>query len=309
MLDSIRALARASLDAGCIDEAWCACRALVYLKQATPDEEAVYRCHQAYEAVKARGVLDDAAWQNVRHPDEERVLGQIFAHIWEGAVARIAGPPKQFDLAPKERIAIKEGTGTVAKIFRSAARLVGVALPDVYVQPRRAGRLLLANCLELELVTPAIIVGSELMTGYRDTEVAAAIGAMLAKLRPEYYLKLALPTVEELEAVLAAIAQLVGHSLARPEPPLTYKLIPELQRQLTDEAADALAALLPRLPPAFDLQRWRAAVDAAADRAGLLVAGELAAAARMASNAHALVAYSVSPSYFAARRHLGVAIG
>jgi hypothetical protein len=63
------------------------------------------------------------------------------------------------------------------------------------------------------------------------------------------------------------------------------------------------------------------AVDATARRGGLLVCGELAAAARMVASEPApptgprpiekvrdLVAYSVSPAYFAARRHIGVAI-
>ncbi|HEX9103557.1 MAG TPA: hypothetical protein VF997_15200, partial [Polyangia bacterium] len=63
------------------------------------------------------------------------------------------------------------------------------------------------------------------------------------------------------------------------------------------------------------------AVDAAARRAGLLVCGELEAAARMVSTEPALpdgqparekvrdlVVFSVSPGYFAARRKLGVAV-
>ena len=63
------------------------------------------------------------------------------------------------------------------------------------------------------------------------------------------------------------------------------------------------------------------AIRWAAQRAGLLVCGELAAAARMISTeaaapgrplpnqrVHDLVAYSVSPAYFAARMHLGVAV-
>ena len=85
-------------------------------------------------------------------------------------------------------------------------------------------------------------------------------------------------------------------------------------------AAFVGAALAARLPEPLDLARWRAAVDATAQRAGLLVAGELAAAARMLSSEASplgarpsqrvadLVAFSVSPGYFAVRRHLGVAV-
>jgi hypothetical protein len=73
------------------------------------------------------------------------------------------------------------------------------------------------------------------------------------------------------------------------------------------------------LPEQADLVRWRNAVDATAQRAGLIVAGDLGATARMvASEAAAavrpnqrvaeLVAYSVSPAYFEVRRHLGITV-
>ena len=68
---------------------------------------------------------------------------------------------------------IEDGTRVIAKIFRHASRVLNVALPDVYVQPRRSGRLLLANCIEKGRLAPAVIVGRDLMTGYRDTEIAA----------------------------------------------------------------------------------------------------------------------------------------
>ena len=76
-----------------------------------------------------------------------------------------------------------------------------------------------------------------------------------------------------------------------------------------------------RFPARPDLARWRRAVDATAYRAALLVAGELVATARMLATdpnvsdpdlagrrVEELIAYSVSPKYFAARAQLGVTI-
>jgi len=320
--DAYRALGRTSLEAGRIDEAWCVSRALVFLEQATPDETALYRRHKAHEVKKATGILDEDAWAHVRHPDEDRVTSAMLALIWEAAVALRAGPAKTFDLKAKERMPIEEGTGVIAKIFRHAARILNVPLPDVYVQKSRSGRLLLANVLEKGRLVPTIIVGRDLMTGYRDTEIAACVGAMMALLRPAYYLKLALASTDELEVALAAAARLGGRRLGRAElEPQVAQLLPELQKRASRPTAEALAALASRLPEAPDLGRWRAAVDAAAQRAGLLVSGELAASARMLSSDAAigggarpsqrvaeLVGYSVSPGYFAVRRHLGVTV-
>ena len=317
-----RALGHASLAAGKLDEAWCVARALVFLKKANAEEQALYERYAAHEADKATGILDDDTWAAaVRHPDEDRTISALFALVWEAAVAPRAGAPKDFELKAKERLPVEDGTRVIAKIFRHAARVLNVALPDVYVQPRRSGRLLLANCIERGRLVPAVIVGRDLMTGYRDTELAAVIGAMLSLLRPAYWLRLALPAVEELEAALGAAAALGGRpglgSAAGGE--LQSAIATELLKRLPRSGAEALRAIVARLPERPDLARWRTAVDLASQRAGFLVSGELAAAARMLSTeasaggrpgqrVQQLVSYSVSPSYFAVRAHLGVTI-
>jgi hypothetical protein len=199
---------------------------------------------------------------------------------------------------------------------------VNVSLPDVYVQPRRPGRLMLANVLDKGgRLVPTVIVGRDLMTGYRDTEVASAVGSMLALLRPAYYLKLALSSAEELAVALAAAAHVVGVPNTRPELDAQIaQIAPEIQSRLTQATAQALRALLARLANPIDLSKWRHAVDAAAQRAGLLVSGELAATCRMLASDQSvntlrpnqrvqdLVAYSVSPNYFAIRQHIGVTV-
>lgn len=322
--DAYRAIGRAAFEAGRIDEAWCVARALVFLKQANPQEQALYAEYQGPETRKASGIIDEDAWALVRSPEESQVLGAIFALIWEGVAATRGGPAKRFELRPKERMPVEHDTRVVAKIFRHAARLVNVPLPEVYVQPRRPGRLLLANVIDKGgRLIPTVIVGRDLMTGYRDTELAAAVGSLLALLRPAYYLKLALPTADELAVALAAAAHVVGIANTRPElEPQIAALAPEISARLTQATAPALRALLARLPNPIDLAKWRTAVDAAAQRAGLLVSGELAGTCRMLASDQSvtgaglrpgqrvadLVAYSVSPNYFAIRRHLGVTV-
>jgi tetratricopeptide (TPR) repeat protein len=320
--DAYRALGRASMTAGKTDEAWCVARALVFLDQASSEEQALYRKHKAYEVQKAVGILDDDSWANVRHPDEDRAISAVFKLIWEAPVALRAGPPKSFELKAKEKLPLDDGSRVVAKIFRHASRVLNVPLPDVYVQPWRPGRLLLANCVEKGRLAPAIIVGRDLMSGYRDTEIAAAVGSMLALLRPSYYLKLALPTLGELEVALAAAASVAGKAIGRGEvATAAATLAPEIEKRLAGKSKELLAGLVERLPPQIDLVKWRNAVDATALRCALLVCGDLAATARMAAldppaagaprsreRVEDLVAYSVSPAYFAIRRHLGVEV-
>jgi hypothetical protein len=182
---------------------------------------------------------------------------------------------------------------------------------------------MLANCIESKRVVPSLIVGRDLGS-HSAGEVAFTAASMLALLRPAYVLRLALPTIDELEAVLAAAGTAVGKPLAgvRPEPAAAaVAFVPEIQRRLTPQATETLAGLMARLPDRPDLGAWRNAVDTAARRAGLLVSGDLAAAAailaaeasppggpRPADKVRDLLLYSVSPDYFAARRHLGIAV-
>jgi hypothetical protein len=127
--------------------------------------------------------------------------------------------------------------------------------------------------------------------------------------------------VTELEAALVAAASLVRPEIApRPElAPMVEAFSAEMKKRLTPPAAAALHELVGRLGDRQNLTRWRDAVDATARRAGLLVCGELEAAARMISTEPALpdgprardkvrdlVVFSISPGYFAARRKLGV---
>src|SRR5262249_26592221 len=158
-------------------------------------------------------------------------------------------------------------------------------LPHVYAQPERSGRLLLANCVKDGALVPTVIVARDLMAGYRDTEIAFCVASTLALLRPGWYLRLALPTVGELEAALSAAVGLVrGEVEGRPElAPLVESFSAEMQKRVTPQTREVLQSLVRRLTERPNLARWRDAVDAAARRAGLVVCGELEAAARMVS--------------------------
>ena len=322
--DAYRALGRACIEAGRLDEAWCVCRALVFLKQANAAEEDLYRRHQEDERRKAKGVFDDELWALMRDPEEDRVVSAIFGLSWEGPVALRAGPPRSFDLKESEKLKIEDNSRAMSKIFQIAARVLNAPLPLVYVQPERNGRLLLANCIDGKRLAPTVIVGRDLMTGYRDTEIAFAVASTMALLRPSYYLRLALPAIDELEAALGAAQTVAGKqvSVKREIAEVAGAFAAEMQKRLSPAAVDSLRELVLRLPAGRpDLVRWRNAVDRTARRAALVICGELAAAASMVASeatqvggprpqekVRDLVAFSVSPAYFAARRRLGLAI-
>src|SRR5262249_16939301 len=164
----------------------------------------------------------------------------------------------------------EEGSRALGKIFQNAARVLNAPLPHVYAQPERSGRLLLANCVKDGALVPTVIVARDLMAGYRDTEIAFCVASTLALPRPGWDLRrgwdlrLALPTVGELEAALSAAVGLVrGEVEGRPElAPLVESFSAEMQKRVTPQTREVLQSLVRRLTERPNLARWRDAVDA-----------------------------------------------
>jgi len=314
---SYREIGRRSVEAGQLDEAWCVARTLVLLRQASPEERELYMHYRPLETREATGTFDEDTWSFVRHANEDRAISAIFAQIWQSATQHAV---RNDELKPQERVHVEDGGRLIARICRYAARVLDVALPEVYVQPQRAGRLALVHRSDRGRVLPAIVVGRDLLSGYRPSEVTSSLAAMITQLRPAYHLNLALTTVGELEAALGAAAMLVGRSDIGASP-LRATIAADLQQRLLGPQLGALRTQVARLPERPDLARWSRAVDATAQRAALLVAGELVAAARMIATdptvsdsdvagrrVEELIAFSVTPKYFAARTHLGVTV-
>lgn len=314
---SYREIGRRSIAAGQLDEAWCIARTLVLLRQASPEERELYMHYRPLETREATATFDEDTWSFVRHANEDRAISAIFAQIWQSAAQHTASND---ELKPKERVHVEDGGRLIARICRYAARVLDVALPEVYVQPHRAGRVALVHRVERGRLLPTIVVGRDLLAGYRPPEVTSSLAATITQLRPAYHLNLALTTETELEAALGAAALLVGRSDIGATP-LRAKIAADLQQRLLGPQLSALRTLVARLPERPDLGRWRRAVDATAQRAALLVSGELVAVARMIATDPAvtdselagrrveeLIAFSVTPKYFAARTQLGVTV-
>ena len=92
---------------------------------------------------------------------------------------------------------------------------------------------------------------------------------MFAMLRPHYYLRLALPTLDDLDAALSAAARIGGRAGAGSVEPATTMFAVQIQERLGRAATARLRALVDKLPARPDLAGWRTAVDVAAQRAAL----------------------------------------
>jgi hypothetical protein len=146
-------------------------------------------------------------------------------------------------------------------------------------------------------------------------------------MRPDHFLKLALPTNTELKAAFLSAITMVKRDFPLPGDmrAAVGQYLPEMQKRIQPHMLEQLGMVVNRFiqaAPEVNLSKWGNAVDATAHRVGFIISGDLEVAARMVSvepvvvggpqvkdKVKELVVYSISEDYFKVRNHLGTTIG
>jgi len=169
---------------------------------------------------------------------------------------------------------------------------------------------------------PCVVVGSDMLSGRAESELAFLLARHLALLMPMHALA-ALYGAGRLEGILLAAQLFLDPST---EIPGSAEALEEAAKAISAHIAPADAERLRRLMPAVKeahhdgaLQQYLDDVDRAATRAGLLIADDLAVAARGISvgagtvlssqpggaQIRDLVAWMLSDDYLEARKMIG----
>jgi hypothetical protein len=263
------------------------------------------------------------------HPDT-RIVADVFAALWEGVPAYSQSTLDSLGVTAKDKVSAISDLD-VAKIFSQAGKALSNQRAGLYVKPDAD-----FEGIRLASVAPtAIVIGKRFAEEISVLELRFRIGHALELLRPEFILAATLDSVA-LEDVFMAVLKAfhpkhnrwragsedsAAEEAAKLKKALPYKLAKRIA-EIFQEHADA----------ELDCSRWRAAVLETGNRAGLLLCGELRAAARVvlresaagASEAiithellreHArkdgpfkeLLRFFVSPEHFGLREILGTA--
>ncbi len=236
--DTYERLCELHAQQGEIDRAWCAAAALVLLDEATAG------VHRFYEARRPRllpartGGLDDAAFEKLRHPDEEPLLCEVLR--WAAPLAPVGGA---------EQPPIEEN------VVGWASEALGLPHPTAYIAPR-------AN---LEEVDAGHTLGERLF-----------LAARRATSRRSAHYAFADARLPRLKRTLFAAARLIGRDVSAPgeSPEVVAEAKAMLERGLSADQRTRLEAAVRALfveGGAVDFVRWRRAVALTRLRAGLLV--------------------------------------
>jgi tetratricopeptide (TPR) repeat protein len=325
--DSYKALRKIYMDSHQYDKTWCVCNTLAFLKKADADEMQFYEQYKPRGLVKAKNMMTPETWAKLVHPDENRYISAIYAACWQGVAVMKAFPHKDFGIKRKDKRVLAGDQLQFSKIFYYVAQVLNVPLPEVFVvEDNKAAEIQLANAIEKQELCPSFVVRPHLLQGKHERELAFLSARRLTFMRPEYYLKMLLPTNTELKiAVLSAIAMLNPRF---PIPPdavqMVQQYLPEMQKRMPPHAMEQLGMVVQKFiqaAPEINLAKWGHAVDAVSHRAGFVVCGDRAVAARLVSaepvtvggpqvkdKIKELVLYSISEEFFAVRAQMGLTI-
>jgi tetratricopeptide (TPR) repeat protein len=265
--------------AGRTDRAWLAGGALEELAAADMDQQLFVDQYRPDGPIRPTRSLDGAAWDELlRAPGADDVVADVLRAIVSTAVAaRIEELRQARKLVTPDPARRQSATSTVSIVrsFYWAAQVLDVEPPDLYVMDDVPGGI-----AAIQAAVPATALGSDVLRGLTAKELAFLAGRHLTYYRPEHYCLICYPTLNDLSAlflgaVKIALPDLEAPAHLRDAVARTRKV---LARQATDDEKRRLRAAVDRLEARdgrVDLAAWIRNVELTAQRAGLLLCGDL----------------------------------
>ncbi len=319
---TLHALYRQCTRAGDVDRRYITAHVLTYLGHADEEQKAFFTRHRGSGLIRPRSSLSSDAWTRLLfHPEEEPLIGEIFAVVAPAVLLGRISALRRDKALPKVDPAKKQdpakSTLQSVRCFSWGAAILGMTSPALYADPDLAGAVVMVPG-----IPPVARLGQGVLSGRSSTELAFIAGRHLAFHREEHFVRLLVPQIADLEDIFLAAL-----SIGNPGLPLSEKV-----KQLVVPIAKAIEPILE--PLAIDrlrghflrfveeggrtnLQRWAAAVDRTAARAGLLLSDDLKAAhtvfemeerTNTASSIDDLLVFMLSDRFAKLRRQIGIAV-
>ena len=264
--------------AGRADRAWLAATALEELGAADVDAQLVADQFRVEGPVRPSRALDDAAWNELRAPGADDVVADVLRAVVFAAraaqVEELREAKKLFSLDPARRQSLAS-TASVVRSFQWAAQVLGVEAPALYVLDAVPGGIAAVQAAE-----PSTALGPGVLLGLGTKDLAFLAGRHMTYYRLEHYALVHYPTLADLSVLFLSAVKIAMPAV--PVPPHLTEAVARTRKQLLKFVGDAervtLAAAVERLDARdgrVDLAAWIRGVELTAQRAGLLLCGDL----------------------------------
>lgn len=312
--EGYRELRRAFTQARRTDGIWTACQALVTLGAAEDSEHGFYEARRSETAAHAQVALSaELLARHVAHPGVDPRVTTVVDYLLPALLERYGRPTAAQGYTEAHRVDPSQHS-VLSQTLLYAARVLGVELPPVFLNTNAA-----ATIFSIHGDGPTIGLGAH-AAGLTDARAAAfAAGNHLTYYLPGYYARRLVQQEPELRRWVEAAIELSRGAthfehLSHLEQTMLVTQVDPDERKVIVKETEGLD------PRAIDLAGWSRAVDATADRLGLLLCHDLEQALRLLrggegtgdeateARVDALRVWSVSEDYLAVRAALGIAV-
>ncbi|MCK5797848.1 MAG: hypothetical protein KAI47_11720, partial [Deltaproteobacteria bacterium] len=321
--ESCRILRTLHFDAGHYDRAWGLSGVLIFIDQADREIVDFYRHYRRRSIPRARARLLDDHWPRyLYHPTQDPYVSAVFSILAGPMAAMTARSHAQFSLKRKDCYDYEgQQEHPFGRLFAYVQGVLHAPAFDLFLDPEKPASLQLAHTTE----ATSLVAGANILRGERpEKELAFLVGKQLALLRPDLFLRVALPARGQLQGAFVAARRLVDPSLPLPrgEEKAIIKGVERLRKQLSYPQIEQLGQILSRIedPDRVDLRKWWDAVELTTDRVAMLLCNDLGVAGKMIAaepsavglNPRArvdeLVRFAASDAYYHLRKDLGITI-
>ncbi len=304
-----------------LDEKFRLAGVLVRRGAARPEEKALYDVHRPRSPLRPAQPLDARAWTGLlRHPDEDAVVGEIFAVIASAALlGRITAlrRDKLLDrLDPASKQDAATSTVSATRAIAWAAATLGMNAPPIFLAPERDDGMVTVPALP-----PALRVGARMLRGQSAIQLAFHAGRALSWFRGEHFVCTLVAHLGHLEDLFLAALRIGAPELPMPPDVRTRvdvvkaAILPVLEVEHIATLRYHVSTFVER-GGRTSLRGWARGTELTACRAGLALSGDLVACAAIVGaepggpqRIRDLEEFWIGDASAALRAHLGVSLG
>jgi len=269
------ALVRNTVAAGHADAALLAAATMVALGTADVQMAELYEQHRLREPRIPAEPLTPAQWALLRHKEDSVELGALLELVAPAVHALAPMTLADGDLDPSQVIAEDELPPAFRHVRDQLARVIGVAVAPVYPRVELG-----AQVHVLATDPPVLVAGDEALTAPERPELVFRLGRALTFLWAGRAVGASRPGRVLRAVVLAIVREAAGTDVGHDDPLATKAeaavaaLLPEVRNQ----ARASALRLLSKSGGGLNLSLWAKSLSRTADRAGMVLCGDIPAA-------------------------------
>jgi tetratricopeptide (TPR) repeat protein len=302
------ALVNSTAAAGHADAAFLAASTMVALGTADDAMGALYEQHRGRALVLPSTQLDRDQWTLLRHKDDEIELGGLLELVAPAVHALAPMTLADSDLDAGQRVEDSELPQVFGRIRKQLGELLGVGGDaPIYARTELGFQIHVVAC-----DPPVIAAGDEALTAPERPDLVFRLARAMTFLWPGRAVGASRPGRVLKAIVLAIVREAAGTELGADDPlaKSADQAIAALPPATRTQARAAALRLLSRSGGGMNLSLWARSLSRTADRAGMLLCGDVPAAftgaKEMGDLDRDVVEFAYSAAHVELRRQLGL---